>query len=429
MKEIIWKVRKLLHTDLVRVSFYNGLGTFVKMLSGVISIKVVAFIVGPSGIALLGQLTNFTTIIQSIAGGGVTTGVTRYISEHAQDDKKVSTYIGTALFLTLILSVFTGSVLYFFAGYISLQLMHTIAFKLVFQIFGLSIFLYALNSLLMAILNGYKNFKHFVQINMIGSLISLLFSVILAVFWGLLGAMISVVTYQSIVFLIALYMLRKAGWGRLKDISFVYSGLVATHLFRYSFMALTSAIVVPLSQLIVRGYIVESISATDAGMWEGMNRISGMYLQVVISSLGVYYLPRLAELKTDLEFNQEVKQVFQVMFPFLAVAAFFLFVFRYWIISILFTSAFQPMESLFGYQLIGDLLKMSGWMLGYIMVAKAMVRTYIVTELVNYTSFVIMSILLTNWLGVEGAVIAYATGHAIYLLIMFWVFRKIMFYS
>lgn len=427
MKELIWKFRRLLHTDLVRVSFYNGLGTFVKMFSGVISIKIVAYIVGPSGIALLGQLTNFTTIIQSIASGGVTTGVTRYISEHAQNNEKVSVYIGTALCLTLILSVLTGGILIGFSEYISFRLMHVGTYKSIFQIFGGSILLYALNSLLMAILNGYKHFKHFVQINMIGSLVSLLFSVFLALNFGLLGAMISVVTYQSVVFIIAVLMLYRTNWIQFKLIAFVYNGLAASHLFRYSLMALASALVVPLSQLLVRGYLVEHVSATDAGMWEGMNRISGMYLQVVISSLGVYYLPKLAELKTDKEFHQEVKQVFQILLPFLVVAALSIYVFRFWIISILFTNAFRPMESLFGFQLLGDVLKMSGWILGYIMVAKAMVRTYIVTELLNYSSFVLLSIAFTNVFGVNGAVIAYATGHALYLLIMLRVFRKIIF--
>ena len=89
--------------------------------------------------------------------------------------------------------------------------------------------------------------------------------------------------------------------------------------------------------------------------------------------------------------------------------------------------AFRPMESLFSFQLLGDVLKMSGWILGYIMVAKAMVRTYIVTELLNYSCFVLLSIAFTNVFGVNGAVIAYATGHSLYLLIMLRFFRKILF--
>lgn len=427
MKQLLWKVRQLLHTDLVKISFYNGLGTFVKMFSGVVSVKVVASIVGPSGMALLGQLINFTTIIQSLAGGGITTGVTRYISEHSADKYKSALYIGTALRITLILSFFTGLILISFGRIFSQWLLNTSDYAIIFQVFGGSIILYALNALLMAILNGFKEFRFFIQINMAGSLISLLFSVVLALTWGLKGAMLSVVTYQSIVFIVAVYMLLRSGWPQFTLLSFVYNGSVALHLFRYSLMALASALIVPLSQLLVRGYIVDHISAADAGMWEGINRISGMYLQIVITSLGVYYLPRLAELKTDEEFSREVKSVFQVMIPFLLLAAFTIYVFRSTIISLLFSKAFIPMESLFPFQLIGDIFKMSGWILGYMMVAKAMVRTYIITELINYSLFVCLSYILVNKIGVNGAVIAYATGHVIYFLIMLRIFRKIIF--
>lgn len=428
MKQLIWKLRQILHTDLVKISFYNGLGTFVKMFSGVVSIKVVASIVGPSGMALLGQLTNFTTIIQSLAGGGITTGVTRYVSEHAQDDAKTTLYIGTALRITIFLSVCTGFLLLLLGRYFSIWLLNSKDHALIFHVFGASIILYTLNALLMAVLNGFKEFKYFIQINIAGSIISLLFSVVLAFTWGLTGAMLSVVTYQSVVFVVAVLILMKSNWPYMNVFKFVYHGPAATHLFRYSLMALASALIVPMSQLLVRGYIVDRISAADAGMWEGVNRISGMYLQIVISSLGVYYLPRLAELKTDIDFSREVKHVFQVILPFLLFASVTIYVFRSIIISLLFTDAFSPMESLFPFQLLGDILKMSGWILGYIMVAKAMVRTYILTELLNYSCFVALSFLLVKWIGVNGAVIAYATGHAVYFLVMLRIFRKIIFF-
>lgn len=427
MKQLLCKVRQLLHTDLVKISFYNGLGTFVKMFSGVVSVKVVASIVGPSGMALLGQLINFTTIIQSLAGGGITTGVTRYISEHSADKIKSALYVGTALRITLVLSFFTGLILISFGRFFSRWLLNVSDYAIIFQVFGGSIILYALNALLMAILNGFKEFRFFIQINIAGSLISLLFSVLLALTWGLKGAMLSVVTYQSIVFIVAIYMLLRSNWPHFTLLSSVFNGSVALHLFRYSLMALASALIVPLSQLLVRGYIVEHISAAEAGMWEGINRISGMYLQIVITSLGVYYLPRLAELKTDQEFSREVKSVFQVMIPFLMLAAFTIYVFRSTIISLLFSKEFIPMESLFPFQLVGDIFKMSGWILGYMMVAKAMVRTYIITELINYSLFVFLSYILVNKIGVNGAVIAYATGHVIYFLIMLRIFRKIVF--
>lgn len=427
MKELMRKTRQILYTDLVKISFYSGLGTFVRMFSGLISVKVVASIIGPAGMALMGQLTNFTTILQSVAGGGITSGVTRYISEFSDDKQRLTWYLSTAIRITLFLSFLVGFCLIICASYISILLLNTDAYKLVFIVFGCSIVLYSINALLMAILNGFKEYRLFIQINIVGSVVSLLFSIVLSIHFGLMGAMLSVVTYQSVVFIIAWVILMKADRSYLHFFRIPYNRLAAGQLFNYSIMTLATALIVPISQLLVRGYIVDEVSSTDAGMWEGVNRISGMYLQLIISSLGIYYLPRLSELKTDKEFSVEVKHVFKVLLPFLIIASVIIYLFRTIIITLLFTSAFNSMESLFSFQLLGDVLKMSGWILGYIMIAKAMVRAYIFTELLNYGCFVCLSILLVNWIGVKGAVIAYAIAHACYFLVMLYMFRKILF--
>jgi PST family polysaccharide transporter len=192
-------------------------------------------------------------------------------------------------------------------------------------------------------------------------------------------------------------------------------------------MALASAIIVPLSQLMVRGYIAGKISVTEAGIWEGVNRVSGMYLMVVVTSFSVYYLPRLAELRNNFEIRKEVMSVYRLMVPFLIVASISIYVLRELIISILFTSEFSKMGELFPFQLLGDILKMSGWVLGYLMVAKAMTRTYIFMEILNYALFVVLSYILISYYGLRGATIAYATGHFVYLIGMFIIFRKMLF--
>jgi PST family polysaccharide transporter len=85
------------------------------------------------------------------------------------------------------------------------------------------------------------------------------------------------------------------------------------------------------------------------------------------------------------------------------------------------------MGDLFPYQLMGDILKMSGWVLGYLMVAKAMTRVYIFMEFLNYSIFVVLSYVLIGFYGVKGATIAYAIGHLVYLAGMFIIFRKMLF--
>ena len=70
--------------DIVRVFSFTAVATLVKMLTGLISVKVVASIIGPAGVALVGQLNNFTSIAMTVSSGGINSGITKYIAEYKE---------------------------------------------------------------------------------------------------------------------------------------------------------------------------------------------------------------------------------------------------------------------------------------------------------------------------------------------------------
>lgn len=397
------------------------------MLTGLVSVKVVAAIIGPAGIALLGQLNNFSTITLGISNGGITSGITKYISEYSASRRKYLLFLGTGLWITVFFSIITSIVLLIGAPYFARIILHDEKYKYVFYFFGCTITLYALNALLISVINGFKEYKKYVIANILGSIVGLIFSVILAVNYGIPGALISVVTFQSIVFLLTLYIIRKSYWFEWRIFSGKFSKMVAGRLGHFSLMALVSAIVVPLGQLIVRNYITKTQTLANAGLWEGINRISGMYLLVITTSLSVYYLPRLAELRTNKEIRKEILGVYKLVIPALLVATVMIYSLRKLIIQILFTKAFFGMQDLFAFQLIGDIFKMSGWILGYLMIAKAMTKTYVIMEFVSIGFQISFSILFVNIFGTMGATVGYALGHLMYFLIMLVIFRKILF--
>ena len=75
--------------NLIKTSFWTGLSTIIKVLSGIVTTKIMATYVGPSGVALLGNFTNITGIMTSFANGAIGTGVTKYIAEFELEDKKI----------------------------------------------------------------------------------------------------------------------------------------------------------------------------------------------------------------------------------------------------------------------------------------------------------------------------------------------------
>lgn len=424
---MLLKAKKIFTADLVKVSFLNAIATVIKMLTGFVSVKVVAAIIGPVGVALLGQLNNFTQILLSVSNGGINAGITKYTAEYSNSEKDYVLYLGTGFWITVVLSIATSLVLFIGAGYFSLNILHDIKYKSVFYVFGGTLLLYALNALLTSVINGFKEYRKYVIANIVGSITGLLFSVVLAIQYGVYGALIATVTFQSIVFFITLGIIARSPWFKWRQFLIKFNKAVALKLGHYSLMALVSAITIPAGQIIVRSFIINDRSITDAGLWEGINRISGMYLMVITASLGVYFLPKLSELKTNQELQNEVFSVYKLVIPFLILTTFIIYVFRVFIIHLLFTEEFTGMQNLFAYQLLGDILKILGWVLGYLLLAKAMTKIYIIMELVNFVLLILFSYFLVKSYGSVGATLAFAIVYLIYLLVLCYVFRNLLF--
>lgn len=423
---MLLKLKKMFGTDLVKVSFLNGIATLLRMLTGFISIKLVARLLEPAGIALLGQLNNFSTIIMSLSAGGINTGMTKHIAQYSDSDRKTRLFLSTGFRITAFLSIICGLVLIFGAGHFSRTILKSNEYKPIFYIFGCTIILYAFNAFLVAILNGFREFKKYVSVNIAGSITGLLFTVVLSFSFGVMGALIALVTYQSVIFVVTLSMVTSSKWFRWDLFLGGFSKVAALRLGRFSLMALVSAIAVPSSQLIVRNHIAGT-SLTNAGLWEGMNRISGLYLLVITTSLSVYFLPKLAALKTRWEIRNEIMSVYKLVIPFMIISSMIIFLFRDIVIAILFTEKFQGMQGLFAFQLLGDLFKVAAWVLGYVLLAKAMTKEYIIVEIASCTLFALLSMFFVNVYGTIGATIGYACSFFLHFVIMVFVLRKILF--
>lgn len=358
VKAILGSV-KYFKKDIFKVFSFTAISTLIKMFTGLISVKIVAVIIGPSGIALIGQLNNFVTILMILASGGINNGVTKYIAELKTSDLEVRQLLSSSLKITLICSLTCGLLIVIFNAQLSRVIMLNEDYSYLFVIFGLTVFLYALNSLISSILNGYKAFKLYVSVSIVGSILGLFFTLLLVYFWKLQGALLAIITFQSTMFFVSMWMIRKLPWVTIDFFKNKIDRVSLKRLGKFSLMTLITASTGPILQLILRGYVISNISTVDAGWWEAMNRISNMYLLVITTSFSVYYLPRLSEIDNNIDLRREIFNAYKIILPILFVSFFAIYLCRILIIKILFTSQFLGMESLFFYQLVGDFFKIA----------------------------------------------------------------------
>ena len=413
LKELIGRFCR---SELVKVFSLSSVATLVKMLTGLISTKVVAVLIGPGGVALLGQLNNLVYIVQYLASGAINNGVVKYVSEHKGSVGKVRTLLTNALLVTVVCSLACGTAMIACHGRLSRWIMLSDEYGYIFIVFGVTVILYAFNMLLLSIVNGYREYKMFIRINVANSLAGLVFAVVLTLLYGLPGALIGATTYQSAVFFVTLYMVRRKPWARWSYFRGRIDRSIIRNYLKYALMTLVSIGTMPVAQILIRRYIMLDLSELEAGWWEAMNRISNIYLLVVTTSFSVYYLPRLSEITEPNEVRREIGKAFKVIIPLLLTGFVLVYLCRFLIIRILFTSEFLPMAKLFGWQMGSDLFKIGCYILTYVMIAKARTVVYVTTEIVFTIIYIGLACqLMQTSAGIIGVTQA---GMAAYLLHM-----------
>jgi len=413
--------------NLAKTSFLTLIATTIKMIAALVINKAVSILIGPSGLALIGQFQNISQLVMTIAQGGINTGVTKYTAQYGADSEQLPKLWSSASKITISCSVIVGFILIVGSKYISEYALKTDEFTYIFITFGFTIIFYSINQLLLSILNGLKEIRTFIAINITQSIYSLIFTTLLIVGFGLDGALIAMVTNQSIVFITVLWRLRSHKQIILSNFKHKFDNAEGRKLLSYSAMALTSAFTIPVSHLFIRDYIGENLSWDDAGYWQAMWYISSMYLMVVTTALSTYYLPRLSEITSKIELRAELKQGYLIIVPIVICLSFAIYILRDFIVWLLFTEDFKAMLDLFKWQLIGDVVKIVSWLIAYLMLAKSMTKAFMVTEIIFAASFVLFSFYFIDHYGLIGMTYAYALNYVIYFFVMLLVTRKIIF--
>ena len=110
--------------------------------------------------------------------------------------------------------------------------------------------------------------------------------------------------------------------------------------------------------------------------------------------------------------------------PIVIVMSILMFLLKEYIILVAFSDKFMPMMDLFAWQLIGDVIKIAYWLLAYLMLAKAMTKIFIYTEIGFSALFVLLSIYFIDTFGLIGITYAFSLNYFLYLIVMIFIFRK-----
>jgi O-antigen/teichoic acid export membrane protein len=418
------KVKQLFLNDLVKISSGTGVAAFIKIAAQFITSKVLAIFVGPAGIAIMGQLSNVSNIVQSIGSGGINVGVTKYVSEYSSDRQQLARIINSALKITFICSAICSVVLVFTFRFIGQYVFRTNNYNSVIFVLGITLILFSFNNLFISIINGLRSFRLYVIVNIISSITSLLITLVFVKWLGVYGALLAFVLAPALLFCITYSIAAKQYWLDYSFLRFKLDFGILKMLGRFSLMAINNAIVGSVAQIVIRSLITKKLSIETAGIWDGMNRISGAYLLLLTTSIQVYYLPTLSAIKDSKLLWREIIKSEKIVLPLVSIMFLSLYLLRGWVIQVLFTPEFYLMKDIFLFQIIGDLIKVASWVISYTMYAKAMTKQLIITDNLFTIFYISLIYLFIDKVGLTAIYYGYIINQVVYLVFIYFLLRK-----
>lgn len=404
---------------LLSVTVFSGLLALAKMLAGFIVAKVVAVYTGPSGIAILGQLQGFNNVITNLTSAPVGSGLVKYTAKyHEEGFAKCQPWWKASIQLTMLTCCIVIPLLIILSGNISRWLFGGEDYSIIIITFALLLPLTTLGTLINSIINGQQNYKRYIVLGATSVSISTVIMISAVYVANIKGALVAVSLQGSVIGLVMLITSLKEKWIKYISFDINIDREKVKDITQYIIMAVVIALCSPMALIAIRKILVNEVGWDLAGQWQAVWKISEAYLAILSIALSTYFLPKLSSLKSGGEVKREVIKTFVLVAPFACALALAVYLLRDITIDIIFTSDFSPARNLFLVQLIGDVFKISSWVLAFPMISQGKTRWLVSTEIIFSILFVALSWWFITTYGVHGANYAYLTTYILYFILM-----------
>jgi PST family polysaccharide transporter len=410
--------------NILRTGLLTSIATVARLLSGFLVMKFVAVLAGPEGVAQLGQFMSLTALLVVFSGGGVGAGVVKYLAEYREQNLPLQNLLNSAFCFSLVSSLVMCIAVLVFSEHITIWLLGDPRYKSLIVVLAFAQIFVALHNLIIAIVNGMMDVKRLAVIHVGGAVLGVLAPLVLGYYFQLYGVLLAFLLAQASLLLVSFSFYRKSNYFSWSYFSLKWDAEMVRKLSRYALMTLTSALLAPVVQIATRNILANKFSWEQVGYWQAVSKVSEAYLLFITMAITVYYLPKLSAIVDRKLFVAEIKTAYQYLVPAVIVSALVIYIFREFITQLLFSEEFSNALYLYAPQLLGDVIKVMSFILSFIMLAKAMTKLFIFSEIFFSLTYLGWTYFFTEYFGLVGAMYAFVVNYAIYFLFSFVVARR-----
>jgi len=380
MKELLFAIAK------------TGGGSLITMALGAIMVKIIAVIGGTSGIGLWSIIKQMQQTGVMIGSANGNTSLVRGIG--ALDGGVKFRFMKTVMSIFFVSGLLVTSVLVLCSHSIAAWLKNIPDY--IVMLMAIPICMGIARSYVQGCLNGFREIGHLAKSQIFGAGAGALFAFPIALWvrdghssgfvW--LATMTAAASFFSAVY----YMKKNEGiFTRVWNASGWDAGAAKEFLSIAGALSVTGAFGI-FTMFAVKTIIVRNGGLEDVGLFDASWVLGAMYVSLLLGSFGTYVLPKLSSLEEadQAAFIQRVTKLTAMMSIPLVVMVICI---KPVVISVFYSGDFLSTMEMFRWMLIGDYLKMSGWVFAMVLIANRYIGALILSSVLWD-----VGLLLSTWL-------------------------------
>lgn len=412
---------------LIRSMLVIGSAQVVNIVMSIIRMKVVAVLLGPTGIGLLGIYNNLQQMVGNAAGLGMGSSGVREIAGAKGDAQTLNRVSHVLLAAHLVQGSLAMIAVWLFRQPLAVWLTDDATLATEIGLVGVAILLMLLATAHTTLLQGLRRIGDLGRVTVIGALVSTLLG-LLAV-WSLgRSGLIWFLLVQPLTNLVAaVFYIRKLPqradrhslssreiWATWKPMARLGAAFMAGGL------ATTGTL------LLVRAVVTRELGLEAAGYFAAAWGITMTYVGFLLGAMGADYYPRLTEVIHDRQaanrlMNDQAQLGLAIGGPILLL----MIGWAPWLITLLYADDFGPAATLLQWQTVGNVFKVASWAMSFAIVAGAHARIYFFMELSFNVVFLALIWFLLPVVGLEMTGVAFLVGYIAYFVTVYLLVRQL----
>jgi len=425
---------KKLHSkkQILKSSFIIGGASVINAAISLLRMKVIAMILGPAGVGLVGVLNNVISTGSAIAAVGVNSAGTRQIAEAnaGQDRSALDETFQSLVWLSILLAIFGCGVFWLARLEILELVLGDSSYSWAIGWLALGVFFTVLSGALKSSLTGVRQISEVAKVTIYSSLIGTVLGASAVYLYGEYGVVVLLVLLPASVFSVSFFYVLRSPF-----LSFRSPNLGSTinrwkGLLRLGSAFMFAGLAGTLGDLVVRSLVQRNLGIESLGYLQASWTISMTYVGLVLASMGADYYPRLTAIISDKKSAKRlVNEQSEISILLAGPVMLAILSLSPLIINLLYSKEFLPSVDVLRLQILGDVLRVLSWPLGFVIIASGKGKLFVLSEVLITIFFVFSVWLLVSFGGLKFIGAAFLLKYLFYVPVVWFLAWKLIGFS